>query len=133
MTHHILHDCRAGVLTLTLNRPEKRNALSEGMYQRLAEALACAVQEPTIHAALLLGQPGAFCSGNDVHSFMGAGQITAGHPVFAFQRALATCTKPVVAGVDGMAIGIGATLLLHCDLVFATPRSWMNPNATKGT
>ena len=111
------------VLKLTLNRPEKRNALTSEMYLGLAQALRAAAEDPGIHVVLLRGQTGAFCSGNDIESFLGGGRVDADHPVFQFMHALADCPLPVVASVDGMAVGIGATLLLHCDLVYASPRS----------
>lgn len=123
MKELILQDQRDGVLFLTLNRPEKRNALSEQMYRTLVDALRHASEEPAIRAVVLLGQPATFCSGNEVDSFIGVHTLAPDLPVLQFMDALADCSKPVIAGVDGLAIGIGATLLLHCDLVYATART----------
>jgi len=123
MTDTILREHHEGVLTLVLNRPEKRNALSAGMYLQLATALQEAAGSDAVRAVLLLGTSGAFCSGNELESFLGEGQISPDHPVFVFMAALADFPKPVVAALDGMAVGIGATLLLHCDLVYATART----------
>ena len=123
MSHHILESRGDGVLTLSLNRAEKRNALSADMYARLAQALAHASDDAGVNAVLLLGQPGAFCAGHEIETFLGVSAEGRDHPVFAFMAALAACPLPVVAAVDGAAVGIGATLLLHCDLVYATPRA----------
>lgn len=123
MTSMIQEDLQQGVLSLVLNRPEKRNALSAAMYERLAGAFREAARTPGVRAVLLRGQPGAFCSGNELESFVDGAGVGPDHPVFAFMDALSTCPLPVVAAVDGVAVGIGATLLLHCDLVFATPRT----------
>ena len=123
MSAHLRHHTDQGVLTLTLDRPEKRNALTPEMYLALAQSLASAAEDATVNAVLLLGHAGAFSSGNDVETFMRVGEVTADAPVFRFMHALAGFPKPVVAAVDGMAIGIGATLLLHCDLIYASPRA----------
>jgi enoyl-CoA hydratase/carnithine racemase len=123
MTLTILQDRDEGVMTLVLNRPEKRNALGTAMYCALTDALHAAAGDPSVGAVLLMGQAGAFCSGNEIEAFLGPEPVGVDHPVFAFMHALADCPKPVVAAVDGMAIGIGATLLLHCDLVYASPRA----------
>ncbi len=113
-----------GVLTLTLNRPSKKNALTGAMYSALAQALTAADSDDTLAAIVILGQPGAFCAGNDLQDFLThahAGLSDA--PVLHFLRALARCTKPLLAGVDGVAIGVGTTMLLHCDYVIASERS----------
>ena len=125
---YVLQEHRQHVLKLTLNRPEKRNALTSDMYLQLAHALRGAARpdpapDRAVHVVLLRGQSGIFCSGNDIESFLGDGSVDSDHPVFQFMHALAECPVPVVASVDGMAVGIGATLLLHCDLVYASPRS----------
>ncbi len=123
MIHHIQEERREGVLILSLNRADKRNALSAEMYLRLAAAFQQAADDPGLRSILLMGQPGAFCAGNEIESFLGVHERGDDHPVFRFMAALADCSLPVVAAVDGSAVGIGATLLLHCDLVYATPRS----------
>ncbi len=109
-----------GVQTLRLNRPEKKNALTDGMYHALADALAAGEADGAVAAHLILGQPGVFTAGNDIADFL-SGRGTGG--VGRFLMALVDLAKPLVAGVDGAAIGVGATLLLHCDLVIASPRT----------
>ena len=112
---------RGQVLTLTLNRPEKKNALSSAMYLQLTQALRDAEAENTIHVIVLRGQADCFCAGNDLADFVAAGALNADHPTVMFLHQLSQCTKPVIAAVAGLAIGIGTTALLHCDLVYAAP------------
>ncbi len=113
-----------GVLTIEIARPEKKNALTQAMYQSMAEALNAAREDKAVRAVLITGQPGIFTSGNDIEDFMkrgtgeGQGSEAQESPVFRFMRALLDCDKPVVAAVTGAAIGIGTTMLLHCDFVF---------------
>jgi enoyl-CoA hydratase/carnithine racemase len=106
-----------GVATLEIARPEKKNAITQDMYLAMAEALKAADADPAVRAVLITGQPGIFTSGNDLEDFMGRPPRGEDAPVFQFMHALVDCTKPVVAAVTGAAIGIGTTLLLHCDLV----------------
>ncbi|QRP47645.1 enoyl-CoA hydratase-related protein [Amycolatopsis sp. FDAARGOS 1241] len=112
----------ATVTTVTINRPDKRNALTKAMYSALAEVLDTA-ETPVV---VLSGAGGAFTAGNDLGDFLaadsGGGPDT---PVRRFQEALLAARSVVVAAVDGPAVGIGATLLLHCDLVYATERSYL--------
>ncbi|MBX3603890.1 MAG: enoyl-CoA hydratase [Piscinibacter sp.] len=113
-----------GVATIEIARPEKKNALTVAMYEAMAAALAAAQADPGVRAVLITGQPGIFSSGNDIEDFMsrsaGAGGAIAESPVLGFMRALTGTEKPVVAAVTGAAIGIGTTLLLHCDLVYVS-------------
>ena len=114
---------RNGVATIEIARPEKKNALTVAMYQAMADALHAAQADPAVRAVLITGQPGIFTSGNDLEDFMSrvpSGPEALNTPVFQFMRSLAGCTKPVVAAVTGAAIGIGTTLLLHCDLVYVS-------------
>ena len=113
-----------GVLTLRMNRPEKKNAIDRPMYAAMAAALARADADDGIAATLIAGAPGAFCAGNDIADFV-AFALRGGKTgeVEGFLRALVASEKPIVAAVDGLAIGIGTTLLMHCDLVFAAPGS----------
>jgi len=90
------------------------------MYRALAEAINAAVAEPAVRALLLTGQPGIFTSGNDIEDFMQRPPGDLESPAFGFMRALIGCDKPVVAAVTGAAIGIGTTMLLHCDLVYVS-------------
>ena len=110
-----------GVATIEIARPEKKNALTVAMYQAMADALHAAQADAAVRAVLITGQPGIFTSGNDLEDFVArssGGSDGLDSPVFQFMRALAGSDKPVVAAVTGAAIGIGATMLLHCDLVY---------------
>ena len=106
-----------GVATLEIARPEKKNALTRAMYQQLADGLKAAQTDATVRAVLITGQPGIFTSGNDIDEFVQQ-QPDGEAAALVFMRALMTCSKPVVAAVTGAAIGIGTTMLLHCDLVY---------------
>ncbi len=116
-----------GVLTIEIARPEKKNALTVAMYRAMSDAIQAARQDVAVRAVLITGQPGIFTSGNDLEDFMsrgtgggGQGSDAMDSPVFLFMRALMDCDKPVVAAVTGAAIGIGTTLLLHCDFVYVS-------------
>ncbi|MGP8170003.1 enoyl-CoA hydratase-related protein [Rhodoblastus sp.] len=111
-----------GVLEVTLNRPAKKNALTNSMYRALNIALREAEHDPAIGAVLIGGAGGVFSAGNDIGDFVAA--VQGGEMVGAdFVRKIAAFSKPLVAAVDGLAVGIGCTMLLHCDLVYATPES----------
>ncbi len=111
-----------GVATIEIARPEKKNALTVAMYQAMADAINAAKADGAVRALLITGQPGIFTSGNDIEDFMsrppGAGSDGQDSPVFQFMRALIGCDKPVIAAVTGAAIGIGTTMLLHCDFAY---------------
>ena len=116
-----------GVATIEIARPEKKNALTVAMYQAMTDAIIAAKADPAVRSVLITGQPGIFTSGNDIEDFMtrgtglpGQGSETMDSPVFQFMRALIECDKPVVAAVTGAAIGIGTTMLLHCDFVYVS-------------
>jgi len=113
-----------GVATIEIARPEKKNAITIAMYQAMADALVAAQADAAVRAVLITGQPGVFTSGNDIEDFMsrppGQGSDAMDSPVFRFMRALLEIDKPVVAAVTGAAIGIGTTLLLHCDFVYVS-------------
>jgi enoyl-CoA hydratase/carnithine racemase len=107
-----------GVATIEIARPEKKNAITGAMYHQMAAALDAARADVAVRAVLITGQPGIFTSGNDIEDFM---QRPPGEPpAFVFMRALMGCDKPVIAAVTGAAIGIGTTLLLHCDFVYVS-------------
>lgn len=111
----------SGLLAITLARPDKKNAITGEMYLALVEALELASAEPSIHVVLLDADGGDFCAGNDIADFVAlarSGQALENSNVFRFLRALAVLDKPLVAAVRGRAVGIGTTLLLHCDLVY---------------
>jgi len=113
-----------GILTIEFNRPERKNAITSAMYQAMADALIDAEGDSTVRAILITGKPEIFTAGNDLEDFMkNSGPVSAEQanerPVYQFMRALSGTTKPVVAAVSGAAVGIGTTLLMHCDLVYA--------------
>ncbi len=109
------------ILRLEINRPAKKNALSAAMYAAMTQALERAANDPEIRAVVISGQPDAFTSGNDINDFMQAlrGLRFEETEVFRFLEALRSAPKPLVAAVRGLAVGVGTTLLLHCDLVYA--------------
>ncbi|WP_181699123.1 crotonase/enoyl-CoA hydratase family protein [Chthonobacter albigriseus] len=114
-----------GVLVIRIDRPEKKNALTADMYDALTSSLEKGARDGSVGAILLAGAPGAFTAGNDMKDFLAVAMTGQdfGGPVLSFLRALANAEKPLVAAVDGLAIGIGTTMLFHCDLVFASDQS----------
>lgn len=108
-----------GIATLEMARPEKKNALTVAMYAEMTDALTAAGQDSTVRVVLMTGQPGVFCAGNDLEDFVTRPPMDGNSPVFQFMKVLSGFDKPVVAAVTGPAIGIGTTMLLHCDLVYA--------------
>lgn len=121
MNDHLLVDREHGLVTLRLNRLDKKNALTRAMYGALAEALNQADQDKSVRAVLITGGEQCFTSGNDVADFIEAPPSDLNSSeVFQFMRALFDFSKPVVAAVSGPAVGIGTTLLLHCDLVYVS-------------
>lgn len=124
MTETVQKRREGAVLVLTLNRADKKNALTGDMYAAMAAALAEANEDEAVAATLILGQPGIFCAGNDIKDFIGFAMGGAlGAPVINFLKALVANGKPLVAGVDGGAIGIGTTMILHCDYAIASERA----------
>jgi enoyl-CoA hydratase/carnithine racemase len=124
MSEHVLIERRGAVQIIRLNRPEKKNAITRAMYATMAKALADGDADPAVRVHVVFGVAGAFSSGNDLADFLeiamgGEG----GMEVYDFLMALAKSRKPIVAGVDGIAVGIGMTMQLHCDLTFATART----------
>ena len=113
-----------GVQTIHIARPDKKNALTTAMYAAMVDAMADGEARDDVRVHLFIGEPGAFSAGNDIVDFLAAAEGKAlSKDVVNFLKSLATADKPLVAAVDGLAIGIGTTMLLHCDLVYASPRS----------
>lgn len=111
-----------GVLEIRLKRPAQKNALNVAMYAALAEAFSGLAEARDVRAVLLYGEGGNFTSGNDLADFAsGQPPLDDAHPLLQFMRGLAECPLPVIAAVEGVAVGIGTTLLLHCDLAYARP------------
>ena len=122
MTDHVIVESTQGVLTLTLARPEKMNSITNAMYAVLADALIGAEDDPSVRAIVIRGQGAMFTAGNDLGEFAatakgGDAGIAEPRHVLRFLRALAGATRPLVAAVNGRAVGIGTTMLLHCDFV----------------
>jgi enoyl-CoA hydratase/carnithine racemase len=115
---HILVESRGGILHIQMNRPEKKNALTFAMYQKMADALILADQDDSVRVVLLTGTENCFCAGNDLIDFKNV-SLGKERPSNPFVPAISGAKKPIVAAVSGVAIGIGTTMLLHCDLVYA--------------
>ncbi len=106
-----------GVVTLLMNRPDKKNALTDAMYGAMAEAMESAQEDAAVRVVVIRGAGDLFCAGNDIGDFLKSSGNVSEANVFRFIRLLGTFTKPLVAGVQGHAVGIGTTMLLHCDYV----------------
>ncbi|MGZ3254137.1 MAG: enoyl-CoA hydratase, partial [Burkholderiaceae bacterium] len=115
----ILTSIENGILTIEFNRPEKKNAITAAMYQTMSDALHAAESDLQVRAILFVGKPEIFTAGNDLEDFMKHPPSSRAHPVFQFMHSVSHTTKPVVAAVSGVAVGIGTTMLMHCDLVYA--------------
>lgn len=107
------------VMSIQFNRPHKKNAITADMYQALADAFVAAEGDPGVRVVLITGAPEIFTAGNDLEDFANKPPQGADSPVFKFLYAISHATKPVVAAVAGAAVGIGTTMLLHCDVVYA--------------
>ncbi|HFB67310.1 MAG TPA: enoyl-CoA hydratase [Aeromonadales bacterium] len=128
-THYINQGINDGILTLEFNRVSKKNAITQSMYQTLTDALESAKQNVDIKVVIFQGNGGCFTAGNDLHDFLSQKEdsthppvknnINKNSPVYQFLLSLRDFNKPLLASVSGVAVGIGTTLLLHCDLVFA--------------
>lgn len=118
MTDILVH-AEAGVMTITLNRLDRKNSITSDMYAALADAIARAQEDASIRVALVQGHETVFCAGNDIGDFLNQPPAGQDSPVFRFLRGIADFPKPLIAAVCGPAVGIGTTMLLHCDLVYA--------------
>ena len=107
-----------GVARIAIARPEKKNAITVAMYQAMADAIGTAHDDGTVRAILIHGEKDIFTAGNDLEDFMKNPPAGMDAPVFQFMQALGLSEKPVVAAVNGAAVGIGTTMLMHCDLVY---------------
>jgi enoyl-CoA hydratase/carnithine racemase len=121
MSQHVVTEIVERVARIVLSRPEKKNALTLEMYGAMSDALEQAEADSEVRAILLHGQPDCFCSGNDLKDFLERPPSDDESPPFRFLRRIATLGKPIVAAVGGPAVGIGTTMLLHCDLVYVAP------------
>lgn len=115
----ILTHTDAGVLTITLNRVERKNSLTAQMYDVLADVLQTANHDSAVRAVVIQGHETVFSAGNDIGDFLNKPPATSDAPVFRFLRGISSFPKPIVAAVCGPAVGIGTTMLMHCDLIYA--------------
>lgn len=120
MSDHILVERDGSVMTLRMNRPDKRNALTQAMYTGLADGLDAAAGDPATRVVVITGAGGHFTAGNDLGDFLAEPPRDGSErPVGRFLRTIADFPKPLIAAVEGVAVGVGTTMLLHCDLVYA--------------
>lgn len=115
----ILVHTEAGIRTVTLNRVDKKNSITSAMYGAMADALASAVDDPAVRVVLFQGHETVFSAGNDIGDFLNNPPAGLDSPVFRFLQGIATFPKPLLAAVCGPAVGVGTTMLFHCDLVYA--------------
>ena len=115
----ILVHTEAGIRTITLNRVDKKNSITAAMYGAMADALASAVDDPAVRVVLFQGHETVFSAGNDIGDFLNSPPAGLDSPVFRFLQGIATFPKPLLAAVCGPAVGVGTTMLFHCDLVYA--------------
>jgi enoyl-CoA hydratase/carnithine racemase len=120
MTDLVKIDLIDSIRVVTMNRPDKKNALTQDMYAVMADAVANADADPAVRVVVITGCEDIFTSGNDLNDFLKSPMDDAETPVWRFLRAIATTTTPLVAAVNGAGIGIGTTMLLHCDFVYAS-------------
>jgi enoyl-CoA hydratase/carnithine racemase len=121
MTDDVIVAREDNILRITINRPAKKNALTGTMYDAMREALERADRDENIRAVLITGTDGVFTAGNDISDFLAGTRDAHGSPAFRFITAIALCDTPIIAAVDGNAVGVGTTMLFHCDLVYAAP------------
>jgi len=116
---------RGPVLAIRFQRPEKKNAITGEMYASITRAFVEGEANPDVRAYVLFGSGGAFTAGNDIADFQRTGSLVTGAAdIVRFLTLVAGLEKPLLAGVDGLAVGVGTTLLMHCDMVYATPAAW---------
>ena len=124
MTQDIEVATHGAVMSAAFARPSKKNAITGAMYEALIEAFEAAERDPGVGAFVLSGKGGVFTAGNDIGDFLAvASRATGDFPASRFVNKLAEFEKPLVAAIDGLAVGVGTTLCFHCDLVYATPES----------
>ena len=119
----IITEKRDGILRVEINRPDKKNALTAAMYQAMADALTAAEADAKVRVVLIHGKSDLFTAGNDLQDFLDNRPRDEDRPAFQFLRNISRAQKPIVAAVAGPAVGIGTTMLLHCDLVYAAPNT----------
>ena len=123
MSQHVVTELDDRILRVELDRPEKKNALTPQMYEALSQALDRADSEARVRAVLIHGKPDCFCAGNDLADFLQRPKQDGEPAAIGFLGRIAAARKPLVAAVGGPAVGIGTTMLLHCDFVYAAPHT----------
>ncbi len=126
MTEQVVIEAVDGVLTVRFNRPEKKNALTQAMYSAVTEAIARVEREPALKVLVITGTGDMFTSGNDVGDFLTAPPDSESSPVVAFLAKLSSTDIPIIAAVNGRAVGVGTTLLMHCEKVYAVESAMFN-------
>jgi enoyl-CoA hydratase/carnithine racemase len=119
MTNDILVSKASRVLRIQLNRPDKKNALTGAMYDAMREAIAASNDDVEVRVVFIHGQPDCFTAGNDLADFQDLERVRRERPAMKFLETISTAVKPIVVAVNGPAVGIGTTILLHCDLAYA--------------
>ena len=120
---HIRTETNDRIARIELDRADKKNAITADMYQAMANALIAAEADPQVRVILIHGKPDCFTAGNDLKDFLERPPSADNSPVFQFLQGISTAAKPLVAAVGGPAVGIGTTMLLHCDFVYAAPNA----------
>ena len=120
---HILTEIKDGILRIEIDRPDKKNALTAAMYQAMADAIKAAEADAKVRVVLIHGKSDLFTAGNDLRDFLDSRPRDDDRPAFQFLRNISRAQKPIIAAVAGAAVGIGTTMLLHCDLVYAAPNA----------
>lgn len=126
MTDTITVTDQDGTRLIRMDRPHKKNALTLDMYVAMTEAIRSGEKDDSVLSHVISGAPGAFCAGNDLNDFLAfslSGKSSEVSPILDFIDTILRATKPLIGAVDGVAVGIGTTMLMHCDLVYATARS----------
>lgn len=118
-SNHIITSVSNRILTITINRESAKNALSLSMYSEMTSALKQLDDDPNLSVAIITGSSTCFTAGNDLKDFLAGGALNKQHPTVQFLYQIASTQKPIIAAVAGPAIGIGTTMLLHCDLIYA--------------
>jgi enoyl-CoA hydratase/carnithine racemase len=121
--NNILTETKDGVARIEIDRPDKKNALTAAMYQAMADAIRAAEADARVRVLLIHGKSDLFTAGNDLQDFLDNPPRDDNRPVFQFLYGISQAQKPIVAAVAGAAVGIGTTMLLHCDLVYAAPNA----------
>jgi enoyl-CoA hydratase/carnithine racemase len=124
MTAHIVTEVDKGVMTIRFNRPDKRNAVTSDMYGALVDAFTKGENDRAVRAMVLTGAGEFFCAGNDLNDFLQNPPVQPDANVYRVMKALNAVRKPLIGAVNGPGIGVGATILLHCDLVYAAPSAY---------